>query len=95
MNLDPNLRMARLFRKDDGRTTVLAEVPLLIRTGVPLPLRLWIRPLRLWVRGGRIETFMDGRPVIDVTDTRYARGRIGLNVFAGRSAYQGTFVRAL
>ncbi|MET7307889.1 hypothetical protein ACWD7C_14280 [Streptomyces sp. NPDC005134] len=88
MNLDPNLRMARLFRKDDGRTTVLAEVPLLIRTGVPLP-------LRLWVRGGRIETFMDGRPVIDVTDTRYARGRIGLNVFAGRSAYQGTFVRAL
>ncbi|MFI5633639.1 hypothetical protein ACIA8E_30545 [Streptomyces sp. NPDC051664] len=87
MNLDSNLRTARLFRKDDGRTTVLAEVPLLIRTGVPLP-------LRLWVRGGRIETFMDGRPVIDVTDTRYAHGRIGLKVFGGRTAYQGTFVRA-
>ncbi|MET8330976.1 ABC transporter substrate-binding protein [Streptomyces sp. NPDC005181] len=37
----------------------------------------------------------DGRPVIDVTDTRYARGRIGLNVFGGRTAYQDTFVRAL
>ncbi|MGW9130304.1 hypothetical protein [Streptomyces sp. NPDC055681] len=88
VNLDPNLRMAWLFRKDDGRTTVLAEVPLLIPTGLPLP-------LRLWVPGGRIETFMDGRPVIDVTDTRYARGRIGLKVFVGRSACRGTFVRAL
>ncbi|MFF0048968.1 hypothetical protein [Streptomyces sp. NPDC005498] len=51
-------------------------------------------PLRLRVRSGRIETFMDGRPVIHVTDTRYARGRIGLNVFGGRIGYQGTFVRA-
>ncbi|MGW5274975.1 GH32 C-terminal domain-containing protein [Streptomyces sp. NPDC004044] len=88
VNLDPNLRTARLFRKDAGRTTVLAEVPLLIRTGVTLP-------LRIRVQGGRIETFIDGRPVIDVTDTRYARGRIGLNVFGGRTAYQDTFVRAL
>ncbi|MFD4946724.1 hypothetical protein ACFVYE_36100 [Streptomyces sp. NPDC058239] len=46
-------------------------------------------------RGGRIEAFIDGRPVIDVTDTRYAGGRIGLNVFGGRTAYQGTFVTAL
>ncbi|MET4641280.1 hypothetical protein ABZY10_09045 [Streptomyces sp. NPDC006539] len=51
-------------------------------------------PLRLRVRSGRIEAFMDGRPVIHVTDTRYARGRIGLNVFGGRIGYQGTFVRA-
>ncbi|WP_392756074.1 hypothetical protein [Streptomyces sp. LN590] len=42
------------------------------------------------VRGERVLV----RPVIDVTDTRYVRGRIGLKVFGGRTAYQGTFVRA-
>ncbi|MGW1107644.1 GH32 C-terminal domain-containing protein, partial [Streptomyces sp. NPDC002540] len=87
-NLDPNLRTARLFRRDGGQTTVLAEAPLLLRTRVTLP-------LRIRARGGRIEAFVDGRPVIDVTDTRYARGRIGLNVFGGRTAYQDTFVTAL
>lgn len=88
VNLDPNLRTVRLFRRDGGQTTVLAEVPLLLRTGVTLP-------LLIRARGGRIEAFIDGRPVIDVTDTRYARGRIGLNVFGGRTAYQDTFVTAL
>ncbi|SCF60655.1 GH32 C-terminal domain-containing protein [Streptomyces sp. Ncost-T10-10d] len=88
VNLDPNLRTARLLRRDGGRTTVLAEVPLLVRTGVTLP-------LRIRARGGRIEAFVDGRPVVDVTDTRYASGRIGLNVFGGRAAYQDTFVTAL
>ncbi|MET9660717.1 GH32 C-terminal domain-containing protein [Streptomyces sp. NPDC006510] len=88
VNLDPNLRTVRLFRKDGGRTTVLAEAPLLIRAGVSLP-------LRIRARGGRIEAFVDGRPVIDVTDTHHARGRIGLNVFGGRAAYQDTFVTAL
>ncbi|MGW1653258.1 family 16 glycoside hydrolase [Streptomyces atratus] len=88
VNLDPNLRTARLLRRDGGRTTVLAEVPLLLRTGVTLR-------LRIRARGERIEAFIDGRPVIDVTDTRYAGGRIGLNVFGGRTAYQDTFVTAL
>lgn len=88
LNLDPNLRTVRLFRKDAGRTTVLAEAPLLIRAGVSIP-------LRIRARGGRIEAFVDGLPVIDVTDTHHTRGRIGLNVFGGRAAYQDTFVTAL
>ncbi|WP_405392709.1 GH32 C-terminal domain-containing protein [Streptomyces sp. NBC_01102] len=88
VNLDPNLRTARLFRKDGGQTTVLAEVPLLLRTGTSLP-------LRIRARGSRIEVSIDDRPVIDVTDTRFTRGRIGLNVFGGRTAYQDTFVTAL
>lgn len=88
VNLDPNLRTVRLMRRDAGQTTVLAETPLLIRTGVTLT-------LRILARGGRIEVSVDGRPVVDVTDTRYARGRIGLNVFGGRAAYQDTHVTAL
>ncbi|MFE7327847.1 GH32 C-terminal domain-containing protein [Streptomyces sp. NPDC057565] len=88
VNLDPNLRTARLFRKDGGATTVLADVPLLVRAGTTLP-------LRIRARGSRIEVFVDGLPTIDVTDARHARGRIGLNVFGGRAAYQDTYVRAL
>ncbi|MEE1772557.1 glycoside hydrolase family 32 protein [Streptomyces sp. JV185] len=88
VNLDPNLRTVRLFRRDGGLTTVLAEAPLLIRAGVSLP-------LRIRARGARIEAFVDGRQVVDVTDTRHTRGRIGLNVFGGRAAYQDTFVTAL
>ncbi|MEU9094850.1 glycoside hydrolase family 32 protein [Streptomyces sp. NPDC048428] len=88
VNLDPNLRTVRLMRRDAGRTTVLAETPLLIRTGVTLT-------LRILARGGHIEVFVDGRPVLDVTDSRYTRGRIGLNVFGGRAAYQDTHVTAL
>ncbi|WP_443064028.1 GH32 C-terminal domain-containing protein [Streptomyces sp. NBC_00376] len=88
LNLDPNLRTVRLFRKDGGRTTVLAEAPLLIRPGLGLA-------LRIRARGGRIEAFVDGLPVVDVTDTHHTRGRIGLNVFGGRAAYQDTFVTAL
>ncbi|WSJ99618.1 DUF1080 domain-containing protein [Streptomyces sp. NBC_01320] len=88
MNLDPNLRTVRLFRKDGGATTALADVPLLVRAGTTLP-------LRIRARGSRIEVFVDGLPTIDVTDPRHARGRIGLNVFGGRAAYQDTYVRAL
>lgn len=51
--------------------------------------------LRILARGGRIEAFIDGLQVLDATDTRYARGRIGLNVFGGRAAYQDTYVTAL
>ncbi|WP_327249659.1 family 16 glycoside hydrolase [Streptomyces sp. NBC_01320] len=88
VNLDPNLRTVRLFRKDGGATTALADVPLLVRAGTTLP-------LRIRARGSRIEVFVDGLPTIDVTDPRHARGRIGLNVFGGRAAYQDTYVRAL
>ncbi|MFD0341075.1 hypothetical protein ACFVH0_20735 [Streptomyces sp. NPDC127117] len=55
LDLDPNPRTVRFFRKDAGRATVLAEAPLLVRTGVgPAP--------RIRARGGRIEAFIDGGP---------------------------------
>ncbi|SFX56525.1 DUF1080 domain-containing protein [Streptomyces atratus] len=52
-------------------------------------------PLRIRARGARSEAFVDGRQAVDVTDTRHTGGRIGLNVFGGRAAYQDTFVTAL
>ncbi|MEV0490064.1 hypothetical protein [Streptomyces atratus] len=88
VNLDPNLRTTRFFRKDGGVTTVPADAPLLVRAGPALS-------LRIGARGSRIEVFVEGLPTIDVTDTRHARGRIGLEVFGGRAVYQDTYVRAL
>ncbi|WP_406015965.1 DUF1080 domain-containing protein [Streptomyces sp. NBC_00984] len=52
-------------------------------------------PLLIRARGARTEAFVDGRQVIDATDTHHTRGRIGLNVFGGRAAHQDTFVTAL
>ncbi|MFD4173670.1 GH32 C-terminal domain-containing protein [Streptomyces anulatus] len=88
VNLDPNLRTVRLFRRDAGRSTVLAEVPLLVRGGTTLP-------LRIRARSTRIEVLVGERTVIDTTDGTHRRGRIGLNVFGGRAAYQDTHVTAL
>lgn len=39
--------------------------------------------------------FLNGKRIIDVTDTRYTSGRIGLNVFGGRATYQDTYVKQL
>lgn len=88
VNLDPNLRTVRLFRRDAGRSTVLAEVPLLVRGGTTLP-------LRIRARSSRIEVLVGDRTVIDTADGTHRRGRIGLNVFGGRAAYQDTHVTAL
>ncbi|WP_329163772.1 hypothetical protein OHA63_01905 [Streptomyces anulatus] len=88
VNLDPNLRTVRLFRRDAGRSTVLAEVLLLVRGGTTLP-------LRIRARFTRIEVLVGDRTVIDTTDGTHRRGRIGLNVFGGRAAYQDTHVTAL
>ncbi|MFB8141482.1 GH32 C-terminal domain-containing protein [Streptomyces parvus] len=88
VNLDPNLRTVRLFRRDGGRSTVLAEAPLLVRTGTTLP-------LRIRARSTRIEVLIGDRTVLDATDGAHRRGRIGLNVFGGRAAYQDTHVTAV
>ncbi|MDG9685597.1 hypothetical protein QC334_23175 [Streptomyces sp. DH18] len=88
VSLDPNLRTVRLFRRDAGRSTVLAEVPLLVRGGTTLP-------LRIRARSTRIEVLVGDRTVIDTTDGTHRRGRIGPNVFGGRAAYQDTHVTAL
>ncbi|MFJ4707491.1 hypothetical protein ACIP6I_21930 [Streptomyces anulatus] len=52
-------------------------------------------PLRVRARSTRIEVLVGDRTVIDTTDGTHRRGRIGLNVFGGRAAYQDTHVTAL
>lgn len=84
VNLDPDLRAVRLFAKTNGGFTdadVLADVPALIRHGATYP-------VRIVATGGRIQVYLAGGLIIDVTDTRYGSGRVGLNVFGGRAAFQ-------
>ncbi|WP_338785564.1 hypothetical protein [Streptomyces sp. DG1A-41] len=45
--------------------------------------------------GDRIQVFLNGERIIDVTDTTYTSGHIGLNVFGGRAAYQDTYAKEL
>lgn len=91
LNIDPDLRVIRLVAKangnfDDG--AALARVPALVRRGTTYP-------LRVLSEGDRIQVFLDGKRIIDVTDTTYANGHVGLNVFGGRAAYQDTYAKEL
>ncbi|MEU6177494.1 GH32 C-terminal domain-containing protein [Streptomyces coeruleorubidus] len=91
LNIDPDLRVIRLVAKangnfDDG--AALARVPALVRRGTTYP-------LRVLTEGDRIQVFLDGKRIIDVTDTTYANGHVGLNVFGGRAAYQDTYAKEL
>lgn len=91
LNIDPDLRVIRLVAKangffDDG--AALARVPALLRRGTTYP-------VRVSAEGDRIQVFLNGKRIIDVTDTRYTSGRIGLNVFGGRATYQDTYVKQL
>lgn len=45
-------------------------------------------PVRILAQAGRIQVFLAGSPIIDVTDTRYSTGYLGLNVFGGRAVFQ-------
>ncbi|MDQ0709617.1 hypothetical protein QFZ52_002269 [Arthrobacter woluwensis] len=45
--------------------------------------------------GNRITVSFDGSPLIDVTDSRLTSGRVGLNSFGGRAAYQDVVVTPL
>ncbi|HEY5833748.1 GH32 C-terminal domain-containing protein [Streptomyces sp.] len=84
VNFDPDLRAVRLFAKTNGGfgdADVLANVPILIRHGATYP-------VRAVTTGSRIQVFLAGDLIIDVTDTRYGAGRVGLNVFGGRAAFQ-------
>ncbi len=71
--------MIRLVAKangffDDG--AALARVPTLVRRGTTYP-------VRILAQGDRIQVFLNGEQIINVTDTTYTNGRIGLNVFGG------------
>jgi levanbiose-producing levanase len=91
LNIDPDLRVIRLVAKangffDDG--AALARVPALLRRGTTYP-------VRILTERDRIQVFLNGERIIDVTDTTYTSGHIGLNVFGGRAAYQDTYAKEL
>ncbi|MGW5666291.1 GH32 C-terminal domain-containing protein [Streptomyces sp. NPDC003758] len=91
LNIDPDLRVIRLVAKangyfDDG--AALARVPALVRRGTTYP-------VRILAQGDRIQVFLNGEQIINVTDTTYTNGHIGLNVFGGRAAYQDTYAKEL
>ncbi|MET8248703.1 glycoside hydrolase family 32 protein [Streptomyces sp. NPDC005202] len=87
LNIDPDLRVIRLVAKaggyfDDG--AALARVPALVRRGTTYQ-------VRVLAKDDRIQVFLNGSQIIDVTDTTYTSGHLGLNVFGGRAAYQDTY----
>ncbi|NYI03772.1 GH32 C-terminal domain-containing protein [Allostreptomyces psammosilenae] len=91
LNIDPNLRTVRLFTRVNGSfddSMLLARVPVLVRTGTSYP-------VRVLAEGTRIQVFLCGERIIDVVDATFAGGRVGLNVFGGRAAYQDTYARGL
>ncbi|MBM7440485.1 glycoside hydrolase family 32 protein [Streptomyces sp. HB132] len=91
VNIDPDLRVIRLVAKVDGHFddgAALARVPALIRHGTTYA-------VRILSEADRIQVFLNDKRIIDVTDTTYTDGHIGLNVFGGRAAYQDTYARQL
>ncbi|ACL41746.1 Levanase [Pseudarthrobacter chlorophenolicus A6] len=89
VNLDPNLRVVRVFKLSGGVFTVLASVPTNLGHGVSYA-------LDAAVSGSRITVAVDGTQLIDVADSApLAAGRVGVNVFDGRAAYQDVLVTAL
>ena len=88
VNLDPNLREVRVFKLVDGVFTVIASTPAALGHGVSYG-------LDTSAVGNRITVSVDGAQVIDVTDSALASGKVGVNVFDGRAAYQDVVVTAL
>ncbi len=91
LNIDPDLRVIRLVAKANGffdDSAALARVPALVRRGTTYP-------VRILTEGDRIQVFLNGTQIIDVTDRTYADGHIALNVFGGRAAYQDTYAQEL
>jgi levanase len=81
----------RLVAKADGSfddSAALARVPALVRRGTTYP-------VRILAEGDRIQVFLNLKRIIDVTDTTYASGHVGMNVFGGRAAYQDTYAKEL
>lgn len=89
INLDPNLRLARIFKLQNGafnpESSVLASVPLLLTHGVSYK-------VEAVAAGERLTVKLDGAEILAVDDASLASGRVGLNVFDGRAAYQDVLV---
>ena len=89
VNLDPNLRLARIFKLQDGvfdpASSVLGTVPLLLSHGVSYR-------MEAAVAGERLSLALDGSEILAVTDASISSGKVGVNVFDGRAAYQDVTV---
>jgi len=88
-NVDPNLKVLRLFYKDNGAlldNQILATVPKFVMSGKTYH-------AKIIVNGTNIKVYFDGssEPVIDVNDISYSRGYFGLNVFGGKAYYQKVY----
>ncbi|MEV7607636.1 glycoside hydrolase family 32 protein [Paenarthrobacter sp. NPDC089322] len=88
VNLDPNLREVRVFKLVNGVFNVIAGVPAALSHGVGYA-------LDASVNGSRITVSVDGVQLLDVTDSALGSGKVGVNVFDGRAAYQDVVVTAL
>lgn len=89
-NLDPNLRMLRLFYKAPGKSDVedrmvLAKVPRVLD-------RNRSYHVKIVATGKLIHIELDGEQVIHLIDDTYSQGYFGLNVFGGYVYYQNTIV---
>ncbi|ADM68829.1 Levanase [Paenibacillus polymyxa E681] len=84
LNLDPNLKSIRLFYKKDGRfedQQVLAKVPRFV-------LPEMFHHIKIVAEGLRIRIDVDGEQVIDLEDSTFTEGHVGVNVFGGQAFYQ-------
>lgn len=91
LNVDPNLRVIRLFYKINGSfsdSQLLASVPTFIQTGKTYH-------INIVTKGTNIKVYFDGStaPIIDVNDSTYSSGYLGLNVFGGKAYYQNVFLQ--
>lgn len=89
-NLDPNLRMLRLFYKAPGKSDVedrmvLAKVPRVLDKNR-------IYHVKIVATGMFIHIELDGEQVVHLTDDTFSQGYFGLNVFGGYVYYQNTIV---
>ncbi|WP_123041811.1 GH32 C-terminal domain-containing protein [Cohnella candidum] len=88
VNIDPNLDRVRLFDANGGVT--LASANYTIETGKTYH-------LEIQAQGPTIKVYVDGSaaPVLSVTNTAYAGGKLGLNAFNGTAYFQNVYVYPL
>ncbi|WP_232547608.1 GH32 C-terminal domain-containing protein [Propioniciclava soli] len=90
VNFDPNLHAVRVMKLEGGRvdeeTGVLAQASVLLAPGVS-------HRVEVEARGDRLTAWVDGREVLTMTDAAYGSGRVGVNAFGGRAAWQDITVR--
>lgn len=85
-NIDPDLRTLRLFYKQNGSvipSQMLATVPMMVQSGKTYH-------IKIVTNGTNIKVYYDGStlPVIDINNSTFSSGYLGLNVFGGRAYYQ-------